>query len=310
MTVTASPPEAAIVARAVRKVYADGHAALHRITFDVGRDSILCVVGPNGAGKTTLMRILATQLRMSDGTMSVLGLDIDSQFRSIRARVAAVPQDGQPDLDLTPFEHVFYYLRARGMSKERATVRTERALKLMDLWLRRSDPARRLSGGMRRRILIAMCIGSDASVLLLDEPTTGLDPVSRRETWNVLAELSETRTIVMTTHMMEEAEALADGVLVLNEGRLVGMGTVTDLKATLPAREKIHISGAIDPEQLAPFGRVERCAGAYILYPSGRDAVNHVVGVCMGEGISISVLPTGLEDVYLTLINGPLQCNA
>lgn len=298
-----------ICAHDLGKVYGAGQLGLCNVTLTTKRDSIVCVVGPNGAGKTTLMRILATHLRMTSGSVNILGWDLEANVRRIRDAIAVVPQDCQPDLDLSAFEHVHYYLRARGMNKPRAGLRTEQALRRMGLWDRRATPARLLSGGMRRRVLIAMCIGSDAELLLLDEPTTGLDPVSRRDTWNVLTELREGRTIVLTTHMMEEAEALADQVAILNNGQVVGSGTVQELKRRMPTAEKLQVGIAMDVKRLRPFGRVERCAGSYTVYPNTRDAIAQVVNLCVADGVAVSILPTGLEDVYLTLVNASLPCD-
>lgn len=294
-----------IVVSGLRKIYENGSEALKGIDLSTYRDEIFCLVGPNGAGKTTTLRIIGTQLIPSSGKVEVLGLDIIKDVNAIRKHLGVIPQEATPDPELKVWEHVYYYIRARGESKKEANARAEEALQLMNLWDQRNSTAITLSGGMRRRILIAMAVATRAEVLLLDEPTTGLDPVARRATWDTLVKLKTSRSILLTTHSMEEAEALSDRVAIIDRGRVIALGTVSHLKQILPSKEKIYISNnGISKEELERFGRVETYGGKLILYPSDKTAIEEIVGMAISKRVEVSVLPTSLEDVYLEFVKG------
>ena len=296
-----------IAANNVIKTYKDGTKALRGISMGIQSDEIFCVVGPNGAGKTTLMRIIGTQLMPSNGSLTILGIDVVKNAADIRKHLAVVPQEVMPDLQLTAEEHVFYYLCTRGENRVKARSRTEEYLKLLNMWEHRKKPALKLSGGLRRRILIAMAMATGADILLLDEPTSGLDPVARRETWNLLNELKVSRTIVLTTHSMEEAEAIADRVAIINSGVIISFGTVGQLRQRLPTREKIYIGNGMRRESVQRFGKVETYGGRLVLYPKDQKAIDEVVHLAVDNKFEISVLPTTLEDVYVEFVSGARQ---
>jgi ABC-2 type transport system ATP-binding protein len=293
----------AIRAEGITKTYKTKTMALRGISLSVQKGEIFCLVGPNGAGKTTLTRILATQLSYDAGELKILGSDLKREVRKIRPHLAVVPQECAPDGDLTAFEHVFYYLRVRGTPKHEARASTDAALSALGLWNRRKERLSTLSGGLRQRTLIAMALATGADLLLLDEPTTGLDPLSRRQTWDMLVGLRSMHTIFITTHSMEEAEALGDHIALMKEGTMIAVGTLAELRAKLPASDKIHISGDVDRARLEEFGRVTTYAGRFVLYPSSRAAITQAVQFAIASRVEVSVSPTTLEDVYISLLS-------
>jgi ABC-2 type transport system ATP-binding protein len=294
-----------IVTSGLRKTYKGGAEALGGLDLCSYSGEIYCLVGPNGAGKTTTLRIIGTQLLPTAGQVRVLGLDIIKDVRAVRRHLGVVPQEATPDPELKVWEHVFYYMQARGMGRREAAGRAEEALRLLGLWDRKDAVSITLSGGLRRRILIAMAVATRAEVLLLDEPTTGLDPVARRATWDALIKLKAGRSILLTTHSMEEAEALADRVAIIDKGRVLALGTVAELRRLLPAKEKVYINrDGFGDGELERYGRVETYGGKLVIYPRDRAAIDELVQMIVGRQMEVSVLPTSLEDVYVKFVRG------
>jgi ABC-2 type transport system ATP-binding protein len=302
-----------LVAESITKRYRNGTLALSDLSLTVDRGEILCLVGPNGAGKTTTVRILATQLLPTSGRVTVFGEDAIREPAKVRSRLASVPQEGEPDLELTAWEHVYYYLRVRGLGHRTALARATEALTQLGLWEKRRQLCRLLSGGLRRRVLIAMAFAAQAELLFLDEPTTGLDPAIRRETWDLLSALRRSTTIVLTSHSMEEVEALADRVLVILDGRLRVEGRPAELRRLMPAGRKVIIdslpseAGRPSEEDLRPFGRVGSYAGKLVVYPETDAATEGAVREALRHQAEVAVVPTNLEDVIVALERGELS---
>ncbi|MCI4446499.1 MAG: ABC transporter ATP-binding protein [Pyrobaculum sp.] len=233
-----------IVCQDVGRRYGD-FWALRGVTFEVGRGVVLGVLGPNGAGKTTLVRILTTELMPSEGRALVAGFDVVKEPEKVRKVIAAVPQESRPIDFLTPYEFVLSYLLLRGLSLREARRRTREVLQAFGLWEVRNREVDALSGGMKRRVLVAAVFAADAEVVFLDEPTTGLDVYSRRLVWNAVSELKKRgATVVLTTHYVEEAAALSDVVLVLNKGQVVDFAPPDRLVEKVPGRYVVEVYGA------------------------------------------------------------------
>jgi len=206
--------------------------AVDDVSFEVGRGEIFAFLGPNGAGKTTTIRMLTTLLKPSSGRIELDGLDITRQPQEVRRRFGIVFQDSSLDIELTARENmtihaVLYHVP----SAERAN-RTERLLRLFDLWDRRNDPVKQFSGGMRRRLEIARSLLHTPKVIFLDEPTIGLDPQTRNQLWTHVRALNEGEgvTVFLTTHYMDEAERVAQRIAIIDHGRIVAMDTPAGLK--------------------------------------------------------------------------------
>ena len=202
------------------KIYDNGFEALKNINLDIKKGEIFAMLGPNGAGKTTLISIVCGIVKPSSGKISVENFDIIEDYRETRSRIGLVPQE----LTLEQFETVFNNVSySRGLyGKKPDPLYIEKILKQLSLWDKKDLGLRQLSGGMKRRVLIAKALSHEPSILFLDEPTAGVDVELRKEMWKVVEDLRETGvTIILTTHYIEEAEAIADRVGVINQGELI-----------------------------------------------------------------------------------------
>jgi ABC-2 type transport system ATP-binding protein len=216
--------------------------ALDDISLKIEGGKISTLLGRNGAGKTTFVRICSTQLLPSSGKILVFGDDVVSSPEKIRKIVSIVPQEGRPLRALTPWDHIYNWLKIRGESNSSATKKTSDILNRLDLYSAKDVPVLNLSGGMKQKILVGMAMATESPLLFLDEPTIGLDPVSRRQVWSIIKDWkNKGRTIVLTTHYMDEAELLSDSIFILDKGKVISKGTMTDLRNTLNYQIRIDI---------------------------------------------------------------------
>jgi ABC-2 type transport system ATP-binding protein len=271
------------------------------VSLKVGSGTVFALLGPNGAGKTTFVRIIATQLLPSAGSAFVLGRDVVKEAQAVRRRIAIVPQEGRPAFLQTPFEHIMTYLICRGMDYGEAKRRADETLASLNLSEYRDTIAANLSGGLRQRVLIAMAMSSDAELLLLDEPTIGLDPIARVEVWNLVRKfVASGRTILITTHYMDEAEQLSDSLAIINKGRLLATGTPSEIKKRLGSTHSVTVkTTAEDLSEFAAFGTVLR-AGTGIRVLTSQQGASDLASLCLKKGIEVSVRQVTLEDVYIS----------
>ncbi len=214
----------AVVATGLRKAYG-ARMAVDGIDVEVARGECFGFLGPNGAGKTTTMRMLACLSSRDGGELQVLGMDPDREPRALKARLGVVPQEVNLDLELSVRENMLVYGRYFGIPGRRARARADELLSFVDLLERADDTVGTLSGGMQRRLQIARALINDPEMILLDEPTTGLDPQARRMVWERLRDLGSRGTsVIITTHYMDEAERLCDRLVVMDHGRVVREG--------------------------------------------------------------------------------------
>jgi ABC-2 type transport system ATP-binding protein len=209
-----------IVINHLSKVYDNGFSALKKVSLKVKQGEILAMLGPNGAGKTTLISVICGIVTPSSGTVTIDGFDIIKDYRETRSRIGMVPQE----LNLESFETVFDTVSySRGLyGKPPKPEHIKKILKDLSLWDKKDQRLRQLSGGMKRRVLIAKALSHEPKILFLDEPTAGVDVELRKDMWLVVEELRKTGvTIILTTHYIEEAEAIADRVAVINQGEII-----------------------------------------------------------------------------------------
>jgi ABC-2 type transport system ATP-binding protein len=301
---------AAIRADHLRKVYSgspNGVAALGDVSLSVPTGGVYGLIGRNGAGKTTFVRVSATQLEPTSGTVSVLGFNVQGQEREIRARIACVPQESRPLYFLKVEEVVYLYLKLRGLDSADARRRTRDALEELSLNEYRRVSVSRLSGGVRRRTLCAMVLASDAELLFLDEPTTGLDPLARREVWKAIRRVSqEHRTIVLTTHYLDEAEALSTRLALIERGRVVLEGTPAELRGRVRYPYRVTIQGSLPREELEPYGRVSEIEGGYLVF-AREDEAREVARRALERGVRLSMGPVSLEDIFLEVVGRSIE---
>ncbi len=268
----------------LKKRYSDGTYALKGITLKLGK-RLTSVIGRNGAGKTTMIRMLSTQLEPTSGTATIGGYDILKDTDAIRARTASIPQEASPIGFLTPWEHMRVYLLARGMSFKGADEEGMKALKALELWKSKDAPTDTLSGGMKRKLFVAMALAADADTVFLDEPTTGLDPLSRFEVWSAIKQLDG--NVILTTHYMEEAQQLAEEVVLVDQGRVLERGSVGSLLSGFSGKVRVEISG--------DKSRVR------MQYRIGTTKVSYVKKDKAGEFIAMgcTVRPITLDDLFI-----------
>lgn len=290
-----------VVANGLTKSYRSKEV-LRGLSFAVPEGRVTALLGPNGAGKTTCIRILTTSLLPSAGNVQVLGFDVVTDASRVRRHIAVVPQEALTDPDLTAWESVYGYLLARGMDRRSAAHNAEVYLRQMDLWEVRHQVTARYSGGMKRRTLLAMALASGARLIFLDEPTTGLDPVAKREVWTALSQLRTQTTFVLTTHLMDEVEAVADRVIVVTAGQILAQGTVEELVARAPGREKVSVARSVPAGALQLFGPVREDGGRWVCFPRNPESVHEIVDLARMSGASVNVGPATLEDAYLSLV--------
>jgi ABC-2 type transport system ATP-binding protein len=300
----------AIRATHLRKVYPQappGVAALEDLTLEVPTGRVYGVIGRNGAGKTTFVRIAATQLAGTSGRIEVLGFDAEQDPRAVRQRIACVPQESRPLYFLRAGEVVFTYLTMRGMDRAEARRRTKDVLAELSLTEYEKRSVQRLSGGLRRRVLCAMVLASDADLLFLDEPTTGLDPIARREVWEAIRRTSrEKRTLLLTTHYLDEAEALSARLALFEKGRLMLEGTPGDLRGRVRYPYRVTIQGAVPAADLEGYGRVAEIEGGYLVFATEAHA-REVARLALERGARLSMGPVSLEDIFLEVVGTSIE---
>jgi ABC-2 type transport system ATP-binding protein len=256
--------------------------AVNELSLTIGRGEVFGLLGPNGAGKTTTIKMLTLLAKPTSGDASVDGLDIRSHQKDIKQRISVVPQENNLDKELTAYENLRMYCMLHSLPDKDA--RIVDTLKLVDLVDRRNSVVGRFSGGMQRRLLIARALLSEPSVLFLDEPSIGLDPQIRRQLWDIIRKTRiDGRTVVLTTHYIEEAEALCDRVGILAKGALIALDTPQSLKSSVGE----YVVEYIDPEgKLIP--RI--CKSREDAHDLAKDKNN-----------SVTVRKSNLEDVFIKL---------
>jgi ABC-2 type transport system ATP-binding protein len=300
----------AIVTRSLFKNYGD-LTALDDFNFEVSHGSIFGLLGPNGAGKTTLIRILTTLMRQSSGEVLVEGLDPHTHGREIRSLIGVVSQENSLDRYLTARENLELHARLHGMEASHYRRRIDELLELMGLASRQHDMPEAYSGGMQRRLVVARALLHEPRLLFLDEPTTGLDPQSRRAVWEYIKSIAGSMTIFLTTHYLEEAEQLCDRIAIMDHGRLIALGSSQELKDKLTGGTEYHI-------EFGGLGQVRHYAGLLRKMPCVQEIEVFEQSVCIGleswECLSevvtalngapvrrISLKERTLEDVFMDL---------
>jgi ABC-2 type transport system ATP-binding protein len=293
------------------KVVLDG------VDLHVGRGSVCALLGPNGAGKTTAVRILATLVRPDGGTVEVAGIDVARHPRAVRRRIGLIGQQPAVDDVLGARQNLVLFARLHHLHRRAAGLRADELLAQVGLADTGTKPVREFSGGMRRRLDIAAGLVLAPEVLLLDEPTTGLDPAGRRDVWDaVRALVAGGTTVLLTTQYLEEAEQLADDVCVLDGGRVVARGTPRELTAAIGGdRLELVVSdparaaeAAVLAERAAATGSggEPACAGERVVVPVSRrpGVVGAVVRALDEAGIAVDdvvLRPTTLDEAYLRI---------
>jgi ABC-2 type transport system ATP-binding protein len=283
------------------KVYEDHRKALEDVTFTVDTNGIFALIGRNGAGKTTLIRILATELQLTAGSASINGLDVVTQDSKLREKIAIVPQEARTIRWMTAKQTVSSYLLWRGYSYNDAKRLADESLAELGLEQYANVLTSKLSGGTKRKVLLATVTASEADVIFLDEPTTGLDPISRRELWEILRSLGKERFIFLTTHYLEEAEQLADKIGILKDGKLISIGTLSELRKTARYQYSIKLPPKAQVPQLKD-GEVTTDESGVTQVMTNEDEAFSLARAFADQGVKFSITPVSLDDIFFYLV--------
>ncbi|MFT6533128.1 MAG: ABC-2 type transport system ATP-binding protein [Limimaricola cinnabarinus] len=297
--------------RDLTKTYSGGFTALDHVSLDIEEGEIIALLGPNGAGKTTLISTVCGITMPSGGTVEVGGHDVVRDWRRARDMIGLVPQE----ISLEPFSTVWNNVRfTRGLfDRPRDDAYLERLLRDLSLWEKRDAKVMELSGGMKRRVLIAKALSHGPRVLFLDEPTAGVDVELRRDMWRVVARLREEGvTIILTTHYIEEAEAIADRIGVISKGRIMLVERTEDLMARLGRKElRIELTEPVSelPESLRREGLVRAEDGSALIYTydtrAERTGITALLADIHAAGLQLADLSTSnssLEEIFVDLV--------
>ena len=315
MTLDQNPKPAGTVAIAVENIVKryGTFEAVKGVSFAVNDGEIFGLLGPNGAGKSTLIRMMTTLVPITSGRAIVAGFDVAKESDSVRRVIGVIPQALASDPDLTLEENLSIYAKLYGVPRAERAKNIQEVLEAVDLVKWRHAQTKTLSGGMRRRLEIARGLVHNPHIFFLDEPTTGLDPVSRIAVWEMLDNLRKTRnlTMLLTTHYMEEADKLCDRIAIVDHGNLVALGTPIELKQNVPGANVVEVHFDRETEQwksrlegLEGVTSVQaESAGFYrVLTSSGSRTTMQLVELAasLGENItSLSVQNTSLDDVFV-----------
>ena len=297
----------AIEATSVTKIYKGAHqAALSDVSLKVEAGRVFTLLGRNGAGKTTFVRMCATQLTPTAGTIKVLGHDVIKEASQIRDLISVVPQESRPLRALTAWDHVYNWLQIRGEDKQAAKEKTEIILRKLELYESRDRPAMNLSGGMKQKILVAMAMATDAQLLFLDEPTIGLDPVSRRQVWSTIKDWkNKGGSILLTTHYMDEAEMLSDYIVIIDRGVVIAQGTIEELRKVIPQNIRVDIvRDGLDTNALKPYGSVVDTGAGTLRVFTFESTVRELSDLALSKNLTFTVSPVTLDDVFVYLVGG------
>ncbi|MEN9752362.1 MAG: hypothetical protein RL670_53 [Actinomycetota bacterium] len=299
--------EILIVATELTKTFGD-FKAVDGIEFSVKRGEAFGLLGPNGAGKSTTMRMISATMLRTGGELTILDKDPNTHGPEIRAHLGVVPQQDTLDRELKVWENLYIYGRYFGLARKFVKAKVEELLAFAQLEDKRNSKTEELSGGMKRRLTIARALVSEPEILLLDEPTTGLDPQARHILWDRLFRLKEQGvTLVITTHYMDEAEQLCDRLIVMDKGRIMAQGKPADLIREYSSKEVVEVRYGSDKnaavaKKIAGVGdRIEVLPDRILIYSEKGEADLQKIVKLAGNPVTSLVRRSSLEDVFLRL---------
>jgi ABC-2 type transport system ATP-binding protein len=295
----------------VSKTYATGFRALDHVDLEIRQGEIFALLGPNGAGKTTLIGLICGIVKLGEGTVKVAGLDIGADYRAVRSMIGLVPQELTTDAFETVWATVSFSRGLFGKAPDPAHI--EKTLRALSLWDKKDNKLRELSGGMKRRVMIAKALSHEPRVLFLDEPTAGVDVALRKDMWAMVRQLRESGvTIVLTTHYIEEAEDMADRVGVISKGRIILVDDKTTLMKKLGKKQltlQLQEPLAQIPPGLGAHTLALNAEGTELNYTYDPRATQGAIASLLDDlqraGIRLKDLQTSessLEDIFVSLV--------
>jgi len=292
----------------------DGLVAVNGVDLEIKKGELFSLLGPNGAGKTTTIRMLCCLLKPTKGTASVLGHDIVKAPFEVKKLIGVSPQDTVLSERLNCWENLSLIGKVHGLNSKEVKRRSKELLETMGLMERSKDQVRKFSGGMKRRLSIAMALVHDPELLFLDEPTLGLDPQARRAVWEYIAELKGKKTILLTTHYMEEADFLSERIGIIDEGRVVALGTSQELKTNLLEMRSMVVStenltAEVIADLQSKYSRLEKVKGELKIFHKDLD-FKEIVDYLHSRGVTVysaALEQPTLEDVFIQITGKRLR---
>lgn len=295
-----------LVCKNLTKRYGTGAVALNRINLSIPSKGIFALIGRNGAGKTTLIRILSTELLPTSGNAFINGMDVVGNPKALREQIAILPQEARAVQWLTPRQTILSYLLYRGFNYGDAKSRVTEALAKLDIKKYENKLNRFLSGGSKRKVLVATILASGCKILFVDEPTTGLDPLSRSELWNKLKELKKDHFIFLTTHYLEEAERLADSIGILENGKLMAMGNIGELRKRFKYQYSVRILQK-NVDMKTKIDQVITGEDGYSQIITTEENANRLAKKFIKDKVKFSVNPITLEEIFYSIVKKPIE---
>jgi ABC-2 type transport system ATP-binding protein len=289
----------------ITKIYGKDKKALSSVDLAIPAKGIFALIGRNGAGKTTLTRILSTVLEPTSGTATIDGLDVMKDAAKLRERMAIVPQEARAIPWMTPIQTITTYLMWRGIDRSEAKERAKEALAAVGMEQNADRLNSKLSGGMKRKVMVGMVIASGADFIFLDEPTTGLDPISRQELWGFLTTLGKERFLFLTTHYLEEAESVADRIGILDDGKLMAIGTMDELRNRLNYQYSVRASAGAR----LPSVRGQKTVGrdGQVQITTTREEAMELSELLLRQDAQFAVSPVNLDDIFYQVVGRGLN---
>jgi len=292
----------------------DGLVAVEGVDLEIKKGELFSLLGPNGAGKTTTIRILCCLLTPTSGTASILGYDVVKTPFAVKRLIGVSPQDTILSERLSCWENLALIGKVHGLSSDEVKGRSVELLETMGLMERAKDQVRNFSGGMKRRLSIAMALISNPQIVFLDEPTLGLDPQARRAIWEYIAALKGKKTILLTTHYMEEADSLSDRIGIIDEGKVVSLGTSQELKTKVfemrcMAVATENITAHVLEDLQSRYSRLEMAKGRLKIYDKDLD-FKGIVDYLHSRGVNVysaALEQPTLEDVFIQITGKRLR---
>lgn len=298
----------ALAIEKLRKVYANKLEALKGIDLEVADGDFFALLGPNGAGKSTLIGILTNLVTKTSGTVTVYGYDLDRQLSQVKALMGVVPQEFNFNIFESVYNTVLFQAGYYGLESAEAAGRAERHLRALELWDKRKEPVRNLSGGMKRRLMLARALVNEPRLLILDEPTAGLDIELRRSLWEYLKALNEAgTTIILTTHYLEEAENLCKNIAIIDQGEVLQNTSLRELLSQL-TKHVFYLDLPVARETAPSLEGFEvRLKSPHQLevVVDGQQRLNDVFSALTAQGVDVSSMrprSNRLEELFLNLV--------
>lgn len=293
----------------LKKIYRNkgkSTTAINNFTFSVNKKGVFSLLGRNGSGKTTFVKISTTQLTPDFGNVRIFGKDSVDDEGEIRHMISLVPQESRPFPHLTPYEHVYLFQRMNGNTREGSRDRADTILALLGMNDFATSECVNLSGGQKQLTMVAMALSVDTQMYFLDEPTIGLDIITRKTVWEAINRFrDEGKTILLTTHYLDEAAQLSDEIGIVSRGNFVKQGTLDELRSGLKFDTRVAIRGDVDSRKFEKFGSVQSDTSGTIIF-TNQDRVEEILSDQSIRKERIELGPVGLDDVFISLVGGDI----